>query len=332
MTAATEALTWRPVQPSDVAALTELMAAAEVVDLADEHYDEDDVAELLINDLTDLDADTRLIMDGRRVVGFGLVQGQRRVRATHSIWLSGTVDPGARRRGIGAALLAWQIERAKELHADRHPEVEATIMSNASAANIGLSVLSAASGMTECRFWYEMVRRLDVAADQLPVAQQPPGLRLIDYDEGRSEEVRIAHTAAFRDHFGSTERDPDEWRTLFVGSRAFRPELSLLAVSDDDAAAVAGYLLAYIWDADIRASGRREVYVGQLGTLPEERGRGIGSWLLAQAMTRWARDGHQEVWLGVDTGNATGALGLYERAGFTVHTRSASWGLVVPAV
>lgn len=185
--------------------------------------------------------------------------------------------------------------------------------------------------MTECRYWYEMVRLLDAPADQLPVAQQPAGLRLIDYDEGRSEEVRIAHTAAFRDHFGSTERDPDEWRTLFVGSRAFRPELSLLAVSDDDAAAVAGYLLAYIWDADIRASGRREVYVGQLGTLPEcarSRYRVVA-----------ARGGDDPM----GTRRSSGGLARRRhrqrhrsprslRPGrFTVHTRSASWGLVVPA-
>ncbi len=86
-----------------------------------------------------------------------------------------------------------------------------------------------------------------------------------------------------------------------------------------------------MYEADVAAKGKREVYIGQLGTLPDFRGRGVGSVLMATGLAGWAGAGHQEVYLGVDAANDTGALGLYERAGFTVHKRSTSWGVRLPA-
>ncbi len=97
------------------------MAAAEVVDRTEERSDEDDVVEHFMSGLVDLDADTRLIWDGEELIGYAEVFGQRQVRETHSIWLGGTVHPDHRRRGLGRRLLRWQLTRAEQLHAERHP-------------------------------------------------------------------------------------------------------------------------------------------------------------------------------------------------------------------
>lgn len=164
-----------------------------------------------------------------------------------------------------------------------------------------------------------------------PARTNGPGVRIETYDTGRDEEVRQAHNTAFSGHFGSTERDHEEWKGYFTGARAFRPDLSLLAVTDDQDAAIAGYLLTYVYEVDVVATGRREVYIGQIGTLPSLRGRGVGSALLATGLTNWSAAGHQEAYLGVDAANETGALGLYERAGFAVHKRSTSWGRRISA-
>jgi mycothiol synthase len=325
------ALSWRPLRRADVAALTELMAAAEAVDRTEERADEDDVVEHFMSDLIHLDADTRLVWDGEELIGYAEVFGQRRVREIHSIWLGGTVHPDHRRRGFGRQLLRWQLDRAEQLHAPRHPTFPANVMCDASETNVGLPALARSEGLEEIRFWFEMMRSLESPDTPLPPVRAAQGVRIEPYDTARDEEVRQAHNTAFHGHFGSTERDPEEWKAYFTGARAFRPDLSLLAVEDDRQAAIVGYLLTYVYEVDVVATGRREVYIGQLGTLAAHRGRGVGSVLLATGLTDWAAAGHQDVYLGVDAANETGALGLYERAGFTVHKRSTSWGRRLPA-
>ncbi|MDQ3732556.1 MAG: GNAT family N-acetyltransferase [Actinomycetota bacterium] len=324
-------LDWRPMRHADVSALTELLAAAEAVDQTDENYDEDDLAEQFLNGLIDLDADTRLVWAGDPLIGFASLFGQRQVRDVHSVWLPGAVHPQHRRLGLGRQLLRWQLDRAEQLHAERHPTVPANVMVGVSETNVGLAALARSEGLEEIRFWFEMVRHLENPDPPLPAVKEVPGLRLVAYDTGREEQLRQAHNTAFRGHFGSTERDSEEWRAYFTGSRAFRADLSVLAITDDERAELAGYLLAYVYEADVVATGRREVYVGQLGTLPSYRGRGIGFLLLAAGLAQWSAAGHQDAYLGVDATNETGALGLYERAGFTVHKRSTSWGRRLPA-
>lgn len=329
--AAGEQLTWRPMRREDVPALTALMAAAEAVDQMDENYDEDDVVEHFMSGLIDLEADTRLIWAGEELIGFAEVFGQRRVREVHSVWIGGTVRPDHRRQGLGRQLLSWQLARAERLHAERHPTVAANVMCGVAETNIGLAALAKAAGLEEIRFWFDMLRSLEDPAQPLPALRSAAGVRIEAYDTGRDEEVRQAHNTTFRGHFGSTERDPEEWNGYFTGSRAFRPDLSLLAIEDDERASIAGYLLAYVYEADVAAKGKREVYIGQIGTLPDFRGRGVGSVLMATGLADWAEVGHQEVYLGVDAANETGALGLYERAGFSVHKRTTSWGVQIPA-
>jgi len=323
-------LTWQPMRGADVAALTALMAAAEAVDQTEERSDEDDVAEHFLSGLIDLDADTRLVWDGEELIGYAEAFGQRQVREVHSIWLGGTVHPDRRHQGVGRQLLAWQLGRAEQLHAQRHPTVPATVMCDVTQTNVGLAALARTEGLEEIRFWFEMMRPLDTDLP-LPPVQAARGVRIETYDTGRDEEVRQAHNTAFSGHFGSTERDHEEWKGYFTGARAFRPDLSLLAVTDDQDAAIAGYLLTYVYEVDVVATGRREVYIGQIGTLPSLRGRGVGSALLATGLTNWSAAGHQEAYLGVDAANETGALGLYERAGFAVHKRSTSWGRRISA-
>ncbi len=323
--------TWRPLRRADAAALTELMAAAEAVDCTDERFDEHDVVEHFMSGLVDLEADTRLVWKGENLIGYAQVFGQRQVREVHSIWIGGTVHPEQRRRGLGRQLLRWQLGRADQLHTQRQPTVPANVMCDVTETNVGLAALAKSEGLEEIRFWFEMVRRLENADPPLPPVQAVRGLQIQAYDTGRDEEVRLAHNTAFHGHFGSAERDPEEWRGYFTGARAFRPDLSLLAVTDDQDAEIAGYLLAYVYEVDVLATGRREVYIGQLGTLPNLRGGGVGSALLATGLTNWSQAGHQDAFLGVDAANETGALGLYERAGFTVDKRSTSWGRRLPA-
>jgi mycothiol synthase len=47
-------------------------------------------------------------------------------RGSYRVDLEGRVHPGWRGRGIGRALLGWQLERGAQVHAERHPRSRPT--------------------------------------------------------------------------------------------------------------------------------------------------------------------------------------------------------------
>jgi ribosomal protein S18 acetylase RimI-like enzyme len=114
---------------------------------------------------------------------------------------------------------------------------------------------------------------------------------------------------------------------MFTGQRAFRPDLSVLAV---EGGAVVGYVLAYEWAADTAATGVRETHFGQIGVLPQARGRGVASAVIAAALRAGAGDGCERAGREVDTDNVTGALRLYESLGFVTTRAQVSWALTLP--
>jgi ribosomal protein S18 acetylase RimI-like enzyme len=99
---------------------------------------------------------------------------------------------------------------------------------------------------------------------------------------------------------------------------AFRPEFSFLAYGDGEPL---GMVIGHEYDAYAEATGERDVYIPIVGTRRAGRGRGIASALLSRALTEARAAGFTNASLNVDADSPTGALGLYERAGFTVeHT------------
>jgi ribosomal protein S18 acetylase RimI-like enzyme len=180
------------------------------------------------------------------------------------------------------------------------------------------------SGFEVERYYNAMERPLDEAPRVAPV----PGIELVPFTWDRDDEVRRAHNAAFTEHHGSSERDEPAWRSWFTGQKAFRPELSVLALADG---AVAGYVLAYVYEADTRATGVRTAHLGQIGVLPAARGRGVASAAIAAALRAAADDGCGRAALDVDTENSTGALALYERVGFRTTRVRTAWAYPIPA-
>jgi ribosomal protein S18 acetylase RimI-like enzyme len=167
---------------------------------------------------------------------------------------------------------------------------------------------------------------------QRPLTDLPPvpaidGVDLVPFTWDRDDEIRRAHNTAFADHHGSSERDAVSWQTWFTGQRAFRPDLSVLAVADG---AVVAYVLTYVHDSDTAATGVSEAQLGQIGTLPPARGRGLASATIAAALRVAAEAGCQRAGLQVDSANVTGAPRLYERLGFTVRRTQLSWSRDLP--
>ena len=313
-------LAWRPIAKPDVVAWAELLAAAEEVDHNGENYDADDLAEELADPALEAEQDSIGAWAGEQLVGYGVVRCTASpADGVFRVYADGCVHPEFRRRGIGRQILDGAAERAAELHAAKAPKLPAELVVYANNRIAGVKALAESAGMRPVRYWYEMDRDLKEPVEPLPV---PQGLRLAPYTAAVDEQVRVAHNEAFAGHWGSSQRDEAFWRQWVSGARAFRPAVSKLLCDGDQ---IAGYVLVYEYEADTAATGIREAWIGQVGTRPPWRGRGVASALLTHVLAACRDSGFERASLSVDTGNSTGALGVYERAGFFVTEQATSF-------
>ncbi|MFD1529430.1 GNAT family N-acetyltransferase [Pseudonocardia aurantiaca] len=312
----------RPMHPGDAARWADLLEAVEEADRRGEHYDAVDCAEELVDPELDLDRDTTFVLDAAGApVAYQVLRMRSGTALGARVVTDAGVHPAHRRQGIGRALLAVAVQRAREKGASVEMRVAET--------SPGAVALAERAGMTPLRWWSELVR--DLAEPVAPVAQ-PAGLTLVplatggQYQAARWDEpLRAAHNAAFADHWGSTPVSATRWEYQRTGGRAFRPSCSAVALAADGT--IAGYVLAYEYAADTERTGRRDLYVGMVGTLAAYRGQGVAGALLAHVLQAAADSGYDDSSLTVDAQNATGALGVYERAGYRLHRREVTYSL-----
>ncbi len=304
------AVEWRGVDPAtDLDAWAEALAAIEAVDRTGEVLGRADLEEQVGLSYFDPMLDARLAWDDGLVVAWGTVvclpnARQRRVD------LAGAVVPGRRGHGLGTALIAWQVERGQEIAAARDSSLPAWLELTAALGDQARAELFGAFEFIPRRYFHEMRRSLQVAG---PAVDLGPGFRLVPFEGALDERTRRAHNEAFLDHVGSSELDPETWRTWVTGERGFRADCSFLALTGDE---IVGYVLCGVHPDDWRALGFTEGWVHHLGVRRPFRGRGVASALLAACTAAFAADGLDFAALEVDAENPTGARALYERAGF----------------
>ena len=317
----TGTLTWRTLTVEDAPALTRTWAAVEAVDRTGEHLSEENLREALEDESIDLGRDSlAAFAPDREAVAFAWLQGPAEVGDLDKIDVEGAVLPAARANGLGRRLLDWAEERAASLHWERHPDAPGAVCVAVHENNPSKQALVRAAGYEATRWAYTMSRPLDGPLPDVPSA--PPGLALTPYAAERDEAVRQAHRVAFAEEWGAAPPDEQTWSHWYTGSQTFRPDVSWLVLDGDQ---VAAYLLTYFWEADAAATGVREAFVGLLGVRPALRRRGLGSLLLATGLRSYRSAGYERSALNVDTANASGALGLYERAGFAVTNTWVTW-------
>jgi mycothiol synthase len=316
-------LTARPLTLADIDAVAALLAAAEPGDDTGEHWDAEDLAGEWDNDLVDLAEDGLAVSAGPDLVGWATAIAPPTFRDAFGVYLDGRVHPAHRGRGVGRALLAWQLARGAEVHARRHPEAPARLTVPVPTTMPSLERLVRRAGLTADRRYLSMERELD----PLPAAPAVEEVDLVPFTWDRDDEVRRAHNTAFAAHHGSSERDVASWQVMFTGRPGFRPELSTLAVADG---AVVAYALVYVFESDTRGTGRRSAYFGQIGALPQVRGRGLATAAITSSLRAAARHGCALASLTVDSENGAGAVGLYERLGFRVVRERVSWSRRIP--
>jgi mycothiol synthase len=314
-----EGLTVRPMRPEDAGPVAELLAACEAIDDTGALKSPEDLLEWWVHEFTDLAQDGRIVLAGDgAVVGYATAIAPPTFRDAYGVHLEGRVHPDRRGHGIGRALLAWQLERGTQLHAERHPEAPARLTATVYTTMPSVEALVRRAGLEQVRWFFHMERPLT----DLPPLRRVEGVALVPFSWDRDEEVRAAHNAAFTEHYGSSERDEVSWRVMFTGQRNFRPDLSVLAVAEG---AVVGYALSYVSETAAAASGVRESYFGQIGVVPTARRRGLSKAVIIAALHTAAASDCQTAGLEVDSENVSGALGLYESLGFATHRTQVSW-------
>lgn len=314
----------RPITSADASAVNELLAAAEAVDGTGEHYNLDDVLEELANPMIDPERDWMLVERRGQLVGHSRLLPRAPADGVLSLAVDGTVHPAHRRQGIGSHVVPVMIERARRYVRERGPELRPVITGNALSDNTDLASLFTRSGLAAGRWSFVMLAEL--SGDQtLLEPGLPDGYTLHTWEGIDQDEAREAHNRAFPSHPGFTPWSAQMWSQWVSESRSFRPELSLLA--RDARGAVAAYVQTSEYDAVAEATGLREAYVAKVGTLEEHRRRGLAGLLLQAALSRYRDDGFDRAALDVDSENPTGALGVYERAGFRTHLSWTSYRL-----
>ena len=160
----------------------------------------------------------------------------------------------------------------------------------------------------------------------------PDGLLLRRYDESLDAAMMAAHNEAFLDHPNFTPWNDVMWKQWVTGSRTFRPALSFVVVEEQRPDRVVGLPAERTSStrttrppAGARATSARSARCAGY------RGRGLASALLRHSLRRLPGRRLDEAALDVDSENPTGALGVYERAGFGVEWRFADYVLDRPA-
>lgn len=232
-------------------------------------------------------------------------------------YLPGTVRPDLRGRGIGRCLLDWQRGRSQQQLATSEKTVPGWSMIDVANGNDSALALAQDMGFVISRYFTTMNR---VAAEPVPAVAAPDGIRIIPCPPELFEATRLARNDAFRDHWGSQPRMPEEW-AKFTGSSKFRPELSWVAVDGNGAdARVVAFALTSLNEHDWEAQGFSSGYIELIGVVRDWRGRRLAPALISRLLASFGEAGLERAVLDVDTASPTGANSLYERLGFRATT------------
>jgi mycothiol synthase len=261
--------------------------------------------------------DVLLAEEDDRTVGMTWVE--RVVRdggPVYEMW--GAVLPDVRRHGLGTALLDWSLARIRQRAVNEDPGVPIVVQGESEEQEVGHGALLATAGLTAVRRFFLMRRP---TLENVPDVPLPDGLEIRPITEDQRRPILEAEFEAFKDHWGT--REPSEEHFSLTLSRAeLDTDLWLVAWDGDQ---VAGVVENWIWADENAELGVRRGWLERISVRRPWRRRGLARALTARSLVRLREAGMDEGMLGVDSENANGALGLYERLGFEVHSRSAAY-------
>ena len=207
---------------------------------------------------------------------------------------------------VGDTLLAHVEERARERGFDSLAVV-------AAQEDAPLAQLVERSGFAhDC----DVLRMWRVLNGDLPEPRWPEGVTVRDYADADSERVHALLDASYAGWDKNYVARPHaDWLAFMTDHAEFDPALWFLVERDGE---LVGCSLH--WK---ETNGRG--WVKDIVVAESERGHGIGAALLQHAFRTYKERGVERVGLKVDSTNPTGALRLYERAGFVTDQTLGVW-------
>lgn len=308
-----EAVTTRPYDGADAAAVAELSNLVEQHAGGHPGATAAGIQSYVSSLVRDVPSDTRLVWSpGGVLVGVACVPSPP--AGGDVVHLFGGVHPEWRGQGLGRGLLDWQLTRAEQIRATTAPRATWRAHAGIMVDDEQAARLFRRFGMEPARYWFDMVASTTSPGE--PLGALPAGLRTVAYHPDHEVALHAAHMEAFADHWGFQYRSLPEWAAISVRSDEFRAECSLLAYAGDE---LAGYVLGYE-DGD-----PDRLYVGQVGVRRPWRRRGLAGAMLGRVLRAAAAAGKASAGLGVDAAHPGGAIGVYQRAGFSVAGRAVTY-------
>lgn len=261
--------------------------------------------------------------DGDDLVAFTGVVPRAASAGTHPIHLVGDVDPARLGEGIATLMLGRALTAAREIHRRDHPDDRLRIVTSASAGRDDQADLLLTHGFSCDRHSFLMVAPLV----DVPPAHLPDDLLLSVFAPTDAEELRLAHNAAFTGYPNYVDLDEAAWDAFVMSPSYARHEHSFVLRDPQAGGAIVSYVVTQEDEIAVSGAPGREAHVAFVGTVPSHRGRGLAGALLAHALGAYRTAGFETSALDVDTANPTGALGIYERAGYVVHQRRDNYSL-----
>lgn len=303
---------FRSLTVDDTAAWHALLEESEHTDGVSANFYPEEFLDAALDGRIDPVTDSLGVFADGALAGFAVVHAKLTGNGAHRVVLEGGVAPGHRRRGIGTQLLRWSSRRARDRQAALSPGRKSSMSVWSPEQNSDLRSLAEAHGFSATRWWYEISCRL-AEWPALDVPELREGFTLRGLRPTDMAALREVHNASFTGHWDDGGVSPDQWKQDFEHDPRFRPDLSYLVL--DAAGAIVSYVLTQADKWEIEGSTEHELRVNYLGTLPGWRGRGFFRNLIAAVEQAARREGYDHLGFTVDSGNPTGALKVFERAG-----------------
>ncbi len=223
---------------------------------------------------------------------------------TYRIW--GCVHPDYRDSSAGERLLSAVEAQAAEQGNLTEMDFRANV------EDVAMVQTLQRSGYKVIRTFWQMQRRID----ELPEAPAlPNGVVIRAATAADQHDIYELHMLSFRDHWSFSPYPYTTWQRLFA---AYPPDYdpALWFVAEAGGEKI-GFVIGAPGQITVPEMGYApEVgYVHLMGVRPDWRGRGVAKRMLYRLFQAYRQRGQQQVSLGVDATNTTGAVHLYEKIG-----------------
>jgi mycothiol synthase len=182
------------------------------------------------------------------------------------------------------------------------------VMSSANQKDEPTLKLIGSFGFDFYRNYWKLIRQNN--SDQFPQLPEGIEIRQMPFNEHANLYWRL-EMDSFAQHFGFKFVEFEPWFKMRQDDSLIDQQGSFVIYEDGIAA---GYLIS--------SNGREELrggFIDKLGVIKKMQGKGLGRLVLLHGIAHSSQKGHTSIALGVDSGNESGAIALYESVGFEPH-------------